>query len=604
MVCRANSNRWLLASAAWSLVVIAGMGGCASDAMNLSLDDTKTEATEVVDEATSQSPLQGGCTWSQWGGSATHDGQTCARGQAPSNVLHHIEYDPFQFQEIAEGEGLLFVHYQVPLNDNQGNFYMMQKGGTYTSCDPPASGTPFPCGFDRENIVKQTWSENKYRRKANGSFEEVWSFESDWKPFPVFLWEPMFQPALAGPLLYVPGAGGSVWQVLTTFNRPIVLQRINPFPTIDPNTYVTSGVTVDRFGFLYWNVVRQDPEEFGNRGFLVKAAPWGQTWIVDYETLIPDAPAAFDPCFYTFAFETPRPPRPFPPSADALPPQFACGRQRPGVNVTPAIDRDGTIITASTADFAPGYSYIIALKPDLSLKWATSLRGLVNDGCGVERVDSPEGNVRCSSTFSAIGVDPNTNMPPALNVDDASSSTPVILPDGGVLYGALDNYNFARGHLVKLDRDGRFAGTYTFGWDSTPAIYEHDGTYSIVVKDNHYFSRGPFYVTQLSKDLEVEWKFQNTSTEACAKQPDGTIECVDIDQLGIEWCVNAPAVDARGNVYANAEDGYVYQIGQGGVLKTQTFLSQALGAAYTPISLDSQGRVFVLNNGELTVFGR
>ena len=26
------------------------------------------------------------------------------------------------------------------------------------------------------------------------------TFETDWKPFPVFLWEPMFQPALHGPL--------------------------------------------------------------------------------------------------------------------------------------------------------------------------------------------------------------------------------------------------------------------------------------------------------------------------------------------------------------------------------------------------------------------
>jgi len=57
-------------------------------------------------------------------------------------------------------------------------------------------------------------------------------------------------------------------------------------------------------------------------------------------------------------------------------------------------------------------------------------------------------------------------------------------------------------------------------------------------------------------------------------------------------------------VYVNAEDGFVYQIGQGGVLKTQTFLNQALGAAYTPISLDPRGRIYTLNNGELTVFGR
>jgi hypothetical protein len=511
---------------------------------------------------------------------------------------------------MAEGFGDLFIHYQAPLNDDNGNFYMMQKGGTYTSCDPPGSGTPAPCGIDQANIVNEIWSEKKYHRTHNGSFQEVWSFQTDWKPFPVFLWEPIFQPALAGPILYVPGAGGSVWQVLTAADHAIPLQRINPFDTVDPNTYVSSGVTVDRFGFAYWNVLQHDPATFENRGFLVKAAPWGQTWKVDYETLIPGAPAELDACFYNFFFLNPRPARPWPPSADAVPPQFICGRQRPGVNVTPAIGRDGTIYTASTADFAFAYAYIVALKPDLSLKWATSLRGLVNDGCGVHRPGFPEGDVRCSATFSAVGVDPTTNLPPALIVDDVSSSTPVVLPDGGVLYGALDSYNFSRGHLVKLDANGHFTGAYSFGWDSTPAVYEHDGTYSIVIKDNHYLSIGPFYLTQLSRDLQVEWQFRNATTQACVRQPDGSLQCTDTTadgethENGFEWCVNAPAVDSRGNVFANAEDGYVYQIGQGGVLKTQTFLNQALGAAYTPIALDPSGRVYVLNNGELTVFGR
>lgn len=581
-----------------AILLVLAPSGCAE----LGTDASETETTAAVGQAP-------GCSWTQWGQSAAHDGQTCVGGQQPTTVLEHIIYDPFEFQELTETFGDLFIHYQVPLNDDDGNFYMMHKGGTYTSCDPPGSGSPFPCGIDPGNIAKEIWAETRYQRQRDGSFQEKWTFETDWKPFPVFLWEPMFQPARRGPFLYVPAAGGSVWQVLTTSDHPISLRRINPFPTVDPNTYVTSGVTIDRAGFLYWNVVRRDPNTFENRGFLVKASPSGKTWMVDYETLIPGAPAEFDACFYSFFFEFPRPPRPWPPSADAVPPQFACGRQRPGVNVTPAIGRDGTIFTVSTADFAPGYSYIIALRPDLSLKWATSLRGLVSDGCGVHRPDFPEGDVVCSDTFSAVGVDPTTNMPPALNVDDVSSSTPVALPDGGVLYGALDNYNFSRGHLIKLDQDGQLASSYTFGWDSTPAIYEHDGTYSIVIKDNHYLSEGPFYITQLSKDLQVEWQFRNTSTQACTRQPDGSLRCSDTTPDGVEhpngfeWCVNAPAVDARGNVYVNAEDGFVYQIGQGGVLKTQTFLNQALGAAYTPIALDPSGRVYALNNGELTVFG-
>jgi hypothetical protein len=581
------------------LVLGATLSGCA--------DEPGVNASEM--ETTALVTQRAECAWSQWGQSATHDGQACVAGQAPATTLDHIVYDPFEFQEMAEGGGDLFIHYQVPLNDDDGNFYMMHKGGTYTPCDPPGSGTPSPCGMDQANIVKEVWSEKRYQRRPNGSFQEKWTFETDWKPFPVFRWEPMFQPALSGPVLYVPGAGGSVWQVLTVFDHAVPLQRINPFPNVDPNTYVTSGVTVDRFGFLYWNVLQHDPDTFENRGFLVKAAPWGKTWKVDYETLIPGAPGELDSCFYPFFLESPLPAFPWPPSADAVPPQFWCGRQRPGVNITPAIGRDGTVFTASTADFAQGYAYIVALNPDLSLKWATSLRGLVNDGCGVHRTNSPEGDAFCSDTFSAVGVDPFTNQPPAMIVDDVSSSTPVALPDGGVLYGALDNYNFSRGHLLKLDDHGQFAGSYSFGWDSTPAVHEHDGTYSIVIKDNHYDTAGPFYITQLSSDLQVEWQFQNSSTQACVRQPDGTLQCSDTTAdgephpNGFEWCVNAPAVDSQGNVFANAEDGFVYRIGQGGVLKTQTFLNQALGAAYTPIALDPGGRVYALNNGELTVLG-
>jgi hypothetical protein len=282
------------------LVLGAVLTGCADEPGPNGPNTSEMETTAPVSQGR-------GCSWSQWGQSAAHDGQACVAGQAPTTTLDHIVYDPFEFQEMAEGGGDLFIHYQVPLNDDDGNFYMMHKGGTYTPCDPPGSGTPSPCGIDQANIVKEIWSEKRYQRRPGGSFEEKWTFETDWKPFPVFLWEPMFQPALSGPILYVPGAGGSVWQVLTIFDHAVSLQRINPFPTVDPNTYVTSGVTVDRFGFLYWNVLQHDPDTFENRGFLVKAAPWGKTWKVDYETLIPGAPAEFDSCFYPFFLADPLP---------------------------------------------------------------------------------------------------------------------------------------------------------------------------------------------------------------------------------------------------------------------------------------------------------
>lgn len=62
-----------------------------------------------------------------------------------------------------------------------------------------------------------------------------------------------------------------------------------------------------------------------------------------------------------------------------------------------------------------------------------------------------------------------------------------------------------------------------------------------------------------------------------------------------------PAIDEDGNVYANSEDGWVYKLGQGGVLRDRMFLLESIGAAYTPISLDHKGRLFSLNGGDLFV---
>src|SRR5215469_11195201 len=62
-----------------------------------------------------------------------------------------------------------------------------------------------------------------------------------------------------------------------------------------------------------------------------------------------------------------------------------------------------------------------------------------------------------------------------------------VLPDGNVLYGSYTRYNIARGHLIKFNgATGAVMAYFDFGWDTTPAVFAHDGVYSIVIKDNHY----------------------------------------------------------------------------------------------------------------------
>ena len=222
-----------------------------------------------------------------------------------------------------------------------------------------------------------------------------------------------------------------------------------------------------------------------------------------------------------------------------------------------------------------------------------SMRGHLADGCGVllpidGGVDPGIGCSLNASQYPA-GIDPATGEPPAGRVVDQSSSSPTVAPDGSVIYGAYSRYNFARGHTFKFSSGGAFQGTFDFGWGTTPAIYQYAGTYSIVIKDNHYDANccptaaapppGPYFITQLSAGLSVEWKFKTISTG-----PD--------NPNGFEWCINAPAIDANGVVYDNSKDGNVYAIDQGGTLKQRMFLRTAIGAAYTPLAIAADGKLY------------
>jgi hypothetical protein len=376
---------------------------------------------------------------------------------------------------------------------------------------------------------------------------------------------------------------------------------------------------VDSQGNVYYNVLKlnitsdpstNDPWSFGPNfdgngaadipdAWLVKISSSGAITKVSYKSIsfTPTAPTI---CGTTFSTAT----LPWPPSPTATTRTVPCLSQRPGVNITPAIAPDGTIYTVSVAHnpFASRYAYVIALNSDLSLKWTASLRDRIHDGCGVLlSIGGPGG---CRAGQPANGVDPATNEAPAGRVIDQSSSSPVVTPDGGVIYGAYTRYNFARGHMFRFDANGHFAAAFDFGWDSTPAIYQHGGGYSIVIKDNHYDAgsycndpaicptapKGPYFITQVDSNMNIEWQFKNTTTDTTHDN-------------GFEWCINAPAVDISGTVYVNSEDGKLYVIRQGGTAIGNIFLNQALGAAYTPLSLGPDGKIYTENDGILFVVG-
>jgi hypothetical protein len=545
-------------------------------------------------------------------------------------MLATLVYDPLVPQEKAANQGQLLAHYQVPLIDGS-NIFMEFKSGTY----------------NKNRYDTQIWGENGFQW-INGQLTQKWSFTSDWKApgSQGDFWEPVFHAVLANGYIYVPGAFGTIFKLRKSDGS--VVSRINPFSTLDPTIIVAGVLSADGAGNIYYNAIQQyNP---GNGSFyahdivdswLVKVTPPSDSVAtVSYSVLTAatapgsqPAPHPTDQCLGVFDVKQ----LPWPPSPDAVPPTSTCGHMRPALNAAPAIAADGTIYTITRSQLGDGdgrYAGMAAVTSNLSPKWWTSFRDRLSDGCNNDAgtfqgallpANGTGGGCRLGAT---PGVDPAQNTKPAARVLDDASSSPTIAPDGSILYGAYTRYDFARGHLLKFSPNGQFLASYSFGWDSTPAIYTHDATYSIIIKDNEYGGgpnfgsycnvdsicpprqNGPFFITQLDPNLGVEWKYKNTNNQACTRNPDGRISCGANNSgnqwpnVGFEWCINAPVVDANGVVYANSEDGNLYAINQGGTLRQNIFLQLALGAAYTPLAIGPDGKVFTENDGYLFVVGQ
>ena len=574
--------------------------------------------------------------WPQWAQNPQHTGFIGVEGQAPKQQLADIVYDPFVAQEQVEANGELLVHYQVPLV-SKNHVYMEFKTGRWIPCSSPGSWV-----FG-ESCGPNTWNQQIWNEKAliwhDGNLVTEWTFQSDWKAEPVGSpligagglagWEPVFHAVVTDRFVYVPGFGGTVWKLKRENGK--AMSQINPFgSTVDPNTFVSGPLSADEHGNVYYNAIKLiDPtlaDPWGQSdvlgAWLVKITPEDTATMVAYAALVPGAPGAFSTCPGIF-FDTST--TPWPPSPTAVPAGFPCGSQRPAVNLAPAIAPDGTIYTISRGHFDPLVGYLVAVNPDLTPKWQASLQNRFHDGCGVlipiaTAADPNQPNAcRVGTT---LGVDPTTNAPGSGEVIDLASSTPTVLPDGSVLFGAITTYNALRGHLMKFSASGQFLGAFDFGWDSTAAVVSHDGTYSIVIKDNHYggiglycqdptqpicapLPNGPYYITKLNANLTPEWKFQNTTTDSCQRNPDGSITCTpNTHPNGFEWCINAPAIDEDGRVYANSEDGSLYVLNKNGTLRDKLFLNLAIGAAYTPLSIGPDGKIYTQNDGRLFVVGK
>jgi hypothetical protein len=603
-------------------VTVTAMGALGSPA-------TVTVTFVVAPAQASNTPF-----WPQWGSNPQHTGMVSVAGQHLTNKLVDITYDPFIDQEKAEFGGELVVHEQSPIVDGN-DVYMVQKSGTYNSCNPAGDWqNGAACGPNTWNTM--IWNERRFSW-VNGQLVQAWTFQSDWVPEPnaanfnlgidgLAGWEPVFHPVEANNFIYVPGGAGTVWKVDKTAGTA---SHINPFNGVSgvtaANTFVSGPLSADSNGNVYYNVIELnlaggDPWSTNDvvNAWLVKITSAGATSTVTFATLVPGAPAgsATDCPGRFFGAGT----LPWPPAVNAVPATEPCGSQRPGVNLAPAMAADGTIYTASRAHFDERVTYLIAVNPNLTVKWAASMQNRLNDGCGngpgfIVPIGPTNSSPNACRVGTNSGVDPTTNAPGSGSLIDQASSSPTVLPDDSIVLGTTTDYNGARGHLLHFDNNGNFLNAYDFGWDSTPGVYAHGSTFSIVIKDNHYNTNGlycsansptcqplppgPYYITQLDPNLNIEWQFQSTTID-------------NTHPNGYEWCINMPAIDSDGNVFVNSEDGNIYVLLQpqpvppskiitqpGGKL----FLDVALGAAYTPLAIGPDGKLYTQNNGHLIVVG-
>lgn len=544
--------------------------------------------------------------WTQWGQNPRHTGTVNVAAQRPEVIQGEFLYDPLAEAMREDSNGNLLVHYMAPIVDGQ-DVFMMTREGDWRSCREFLQ----PCGTAlwnrmRWNVTRLQWEGGKLTPK--------WTTDSQWKPAPDTgsRWEPVFHPVLVGRYIYAPSNAGMVMKIDRESGR--VMEQINPFGEENPNMYVAGPLTADEQGNLYYNAIQLAPanpwttEVAG--AWLVKIGADGSMARVSFGRMNREAPST---CRQTFSEAGNAAPLPWPPSPEAVPPSGPCGRQRPGLNVAPAVGPDGTVYTVSRAHFNASHGYLVALDTNLRVKWISSLRDRLNDGCDVSLPPSgTRGGCRAGATR---GVDPTTNTLPAGQVMDLSTASPVVAPDGSILYGAFTGYNHFRGHLMKFSPAGDYLAAYDFGWDTTPAVYPHDGTYSVLLKDNHYGATSycgvaafclpdekRFDLVSLNADLKKEWGFRSTNTQACERLPDGTTRC-ETQPEGFEWCVNMVAVDRNGVMYANSEDGNLYAVDRNGKLVGNLFLKVAIGAAYTPLAIGGDGRIYTQNAGSLFVVG-
>ncbi len=267
------------------------------------------------------------------------------------------------------------------------------------------------------------------------------------------------------------------------------------------------------------------------------------------------------------------------------------------MNCSPALSNDHKTLYVAVNNGYSGYGYLVALD---------------------SRTLAPLASVRLKDV---------KNPANDANVDDDSTASPTVGPDGDVYFGVLETpwySNHDRGWLLHFDSSltqTKIPGA--FGWDDTASIvpaslvpsYHGNSSYLLMTKYNNYADPGvggdgvnkiAILDPQNSETDPISGATtMNEVLTIAGPTPDPAYTNTYPNAVR-EWCINSAAVDpSTKSVLANNEDGKLYRWDlTSNTLSETNVLTSGIGEAYTPTLVGVDGLVYAINNATLYVLGR
>jgi len=527
--------------------------------------------------------------------------------------------------------------------------YVTYKGGNYTPCS--TVGPTDPCGPD-------LWDERVYGVRAyrwvSGQLALQWEYASDWTPPGVNIlsqsWEPVFQPVISGLFIYVQEGRGQISRIDRAAG--LVVETISSPETTDL-TFVAAPPAVADGGTVFFTSMTLNAADpyTADSSWLIRHARNGDRIVKSVNDLVSNRPAT---CQLTFAFASPRPALPWPPGPGAQAPSFPTGAFRFAVNATPAISLNGqsVAVVARSRQCGDTASMLSVNSVTLDKHWEYSLEHTEADGCGPKRnqdgtpsqyltpdtaTASETGNSLDCRVGSTVGVALKRGGIPGNFVNELSTSAPVSMIGDMVALGTYSNHDNERGHVKVIGFNGVPHRTFNFGWNYNPAVIHDENFQSrLVLIDGHY-DNGPYSVATYGVFAQFPvWEHVQTSNRECIRSG-GTGDLYDCQQLPPYTAPSAgqslkrlmffganpsvrdvefspsyfpfvprqPAVTADRNVWVSGTDGVARLLdGHSGKQIAEVQVDSALNQADVPMSLDSAGKLYLMQNGQLVVVGK